>query len=164
MKANRVLHEAKCNHDVNITIRSIPAQNFRLMAFSDASFSSVKKPDSDAGSIIMGTYQDINQGFECPISPLTWGWRRIQKVITNTLSAETMALATTLDQLSWLRLFWSWMHDPRENWKKPERTLPKLEPVITVPPLILENNVAITDCNNQDGSSQLFWVSGSINN
>jgi hypothetical protein len=30
--------------------------------------------------------------------------------------------------------------------------------------LILENNVAITDCNNQDGSSQLFWVSGSINN
>ena len=55
-------------------------------------------------------------------------------------------------------------HDPRENWKKPERTLPKLEPVITVPPLILENNVAITDCNNQDGSSQLFWVSGSINN
>ena len=143
MEANRVLHEAKRNHDVTITIKSIPVQQFQLMAFSDASFSSVKKPDSHAGSIIVGTHQDISRGLECPI---TWGCRKIQKVVTSTLSAETMALATTLDQLSWLRLFWSWIHDPRVNWKKPEETLPKLEPAITVPTLIPENDVAITDC------------------
>ena len=48
MEANKVLHEAKRHHDVTITIKPIPPQNFRLMAFSDASFSSAKKPDSHA--------------------------------------------------------------------------------------------------------------------
>jgi hypothetical protein len=84
MEGNRILHEAKRHHEVNITIKPIPVQQFRLMAFSDASFSSAKKPDSHAGSIIVGTHQDINQGHECPISPLTWGCRKIQKVVTST--------------------------------------------------------------------------------
>ena len=145
MEANKVLHEAKRYHDTQITIKPIPVQDFRLMAFSDASFSSIKKPDSHAGSIIVGTHQDISKGHECPISPLTWGCRKIQKVVTSTLSAETMALASTLDQLAWLRLFWSWIHDPRVDWRRPEETLPKLEPAITVPTLIPED-VAITDC------------------
>ena len=146
MEGNRILHEAKRHHEVNITIKPIPVQQFRLMAFSDASFSSAKKPDSHAGSIIVGTHQDINQGHECPISPLTWGCRKIQKVVTSTLSAETMALASTLDQLSWLRLFWSWVHDPRVDWKRPEEALPKLDPAITIPTLVPQNDVAITDC------------------
>eukprot|EP00435_Cladocopium_sp_Y103_P022606 s1610_g5.t1 len=146
MEANRVLHEAKRHHDVTITIKPIPYQDFRLMAFSDASFSSAKKPDSHAGSIIVGTHKGINNGYECPISPLTWGCRKIQKVVTSTLSAETMALASTLDQLSWLRLFWSWIHDPRTDWRKPEESLPKLDPAITVPTLVTTEDVAITDC------------------
>ena len=106
MEANRTLHEAKKYHDVTITLKSIPCQHFRLMAFSDASFSSSKKPDSHVGSIIVGTHKDINNNVECPISPLTWGCRKIQKVVTSTLSAETTALASTLDQVSWLRLYW----------------------------------------------------------
>eukprot|EP00435_Cladocopium_sp_Y103_P028662 s3013_g7.t1 len=146
MEANRVLHEAKKHHEITVTIKSIPFQDFRLMAFSDASFSSVKKPDSHAGSIIIGTHKDISTGHECPISPLTWGCRKIQKVVTSTLSAETMALASTLDQLSWLRLFWSWIHNPMVDWRKPEEALPKLDPAITVPTLVSEQDVAITDC------------------
>ena len=146
MEANKVLHEAKRHHDVTITIKPIPPQNFRLMAFSDASFSSAKKPDSHAGSIIVGTHQDINHGHQCPISPLTWGCQKIQKVVTSTLSAETMALASTLDQLAWLRLFWSWIHDPSTDWKRPEEALPKLHPAITVPTLVTSEDVAITDC------------------
>ena len=116
------------------------------MAFSDASFSSAKKPDSHAGSIIVGTHQDISAGHECPISPLTWGCCKIQKVVTSTLSAETMALASMLDQSAWLWLFWSWVHDPRVDWKRPEEAFPKLAPAITIPTLIQTNNVAITDC------------------
>ena len=109
-----------------MTIKPIPYQHLRLMAFSDASFSSAKKPDSHAGSIIASTHQDITQNCECPISPLTWGCREIQKVVTSTLSAKTMALASTLDQLSWLRLYWSWIHDPSVNWRQPETTLTQL--------------------------------------
>ena len=146
MEANKVLHEAKRHHDVTITIKPIPYQDFRLLAFSDASFSSAKKPDSHAGSIIVGTHQDINKNVECPISPLTWGCRKIQKVVTSTLSAETMALSSTLDQVSWLRLYWSWIHDKRTNWKKPEETLTKIAPAITVPTKPEGSDTAITDC------------------
>eukprot|EP00435_Cladocopium_sp_Y103_P073619 s3_g44.t1 len=68
-----VLHEAKKHHDVTITIKPIPYQDFRFLAFSDASFSSTTKPDSHAGSIIVGTHQDINRNCQSPISPITWG-------------------------------------------------------------------------------------------
>ena len=145
-EANRVLHEAKRHHDVTITIRPIPPKDFRFMAFSDVSFSSTNKPDSHAGSIIVGTHKDINNNCQCPISPITWGCRKIQKVVTSTLSAETMALASTLDHLSWLRLFWAWIHNSQTQWKKPEDTLPKLEPAISVPTKPEESDLAVTDC------------------
>ena len=146
MEANRLLHEAKRHHDVTITIKPIPYQDFRFLAFSDASFSSATKPDSHAGSIIVGTHKDISHNCQCPISPLTWGCRKIQKVVTSTLSAETMALSSTLDQLGWLRLFWSWIHDPTVQWKKPEDALMKLAPAITVPTKQEDTDLTITDC------------------
>ena len=146
MEGNRVLHEAKRHHDVTVTLKPIPPQHFRFMAFSDASFSSPSKPDSHAGSIIVGTHQDISNNYQCPISPITWGCRKIQKVVTSTLAAETVALTSTLDQLSWLRLFWSWIHDPKTQWKHPEETLKTLNPAITIPTKHDNTDMAITDC------------------
>ena len=66
--------------------------------------------------------------------------------MTSTLSAETMALSSTLDQLGWLRLFWSWIHDPTVQWKKPEDALMKLAPAITVPTKHEDTDLTITDC------------------
>ena len=146
MEGNRVLHEAKRYHDVTLTVKPIPHQDFRFLAFSDASFSSPTKPDSHAGTIIVGTHQDISKNFQCPISPLTWGCRKIQKVVTSTLAAETMALSSTLDQLSWLRLFWSWIHDPNTEWRQPEETLKKIHAAITIPTRHPDTDMAITDC------------------
>jgi hypothetical protein len=146
MEGNRVLHEAKRYHDVTLTAKPIPHQDFRFLAFSDASFSSPTKPDSHAGTIIVGTHQDISKNFQCPISPLTWGCRKIQKVVTSTLAAETMALSSTLDQLSWLRLFWSWIHDPNTEWRQPEETLKKIHAAITIPTRHPDTDMAITDC------------------
>ena len=144
--ANRLLHEAKRHHDVTITIKSIPPKQFRFMGFSDASFASVKKPDSHAGLIIVGTHKDINENKQCAISPITWGSRKIQKVVTSTLSAETNALASTVDQLGWLRLFWEWLHNPNTQWKKPEEALSQIAPAISVATSPAEMDVAVTDC------------------
>ena len=142
--ANRLLHEAKRFHEVTITIKPIPHENFRFMAFSDASFASVNKPDSHAGMVIVGTHESIAQGYQCPISPLSWGCRKIQKVVTSTLSAETMALSSSLDQLSWLRLFWQWLHDGNTTWRQPEKALSNIAPSISVN--TLKHDVAVTDC------------------
>lgn len=144
-EANRLLHEAKKHHNVTITIKPIPEKDFRFMAFSDASFASAKKPDSHAGMFIVGTHQAIEDNQQCAISPISWGCRKIQKVVTSTLSAETAAMATTLDQVAWLRLFWSWIHNGNTNWKQPEKALSNIAPSISVN-TIREDDLAVTDC------------------
>ena len=125
-EGNKILHEAKRHHDVAIRIQPIAVTDLRFLAFSDASFASKANPDSHTGSIILATHREIENNVSCTVSPLSWGCKKIQKVVTSTLAAETMSLASTLDQLSWIRLFWAWIHDGTTDWKQPEKTLPKL--------------------------------------
>ena len=145
-EGNKLLHEAKHHHDVTITIKSIGPDDLRFMAFSDASFSSHNKPDSHAGHIIVATHKEINSNVQCPISPITWGSKKIQRVVTSTLAAETMALASTVDQLSWLRIFWSWLHDPQTQWRRPDEALPKIPSAISVVTPMEYPDLTVTDC------------------
>ena len=145
-EGNKLLHEAKHHHDVTITIKSISPGDLRFMAFSDASFSSHNKPDSHAGHIIVATHKAIDSNVPCPISPITWGSKKIQRVVTSTLAAETMALASTVDQLSWLRIFWSWLHDPRTQWRKPDEALTKIPSAISVASPTEHPDLTVTDC------------------
>jgi len=99
-----------------------------------------------AGMIIVGTHRDIADNRQCPISPIACGCKKIQRVVTSTLAAESTSLASALDQLAWLRIFWSWLHDPSVNWRKPEQTLPQLNPAIIAPTFKTTADIAITDC------------------
>ena len=149
VEANRILHEAKRHHDVSIAIQPIACDDLRLLAFSDASFASKSNPDSHAGCIVLATHKDISQNLACPVSPLSWGCKKIQKVVTSTLSAETMSLSSTLDQLSWLKLFWAWLMDSRIKWDKPEETLKDLPLAFSSVTKKLQefgNSIAATDC------------------
>ena len=69
-----------------------------------------------------------------------------KNVVTSTLSAETNALATAVDQLSWLRLFWEWLRNPKTQWKKPGEDPQQIAPAISVATSPAEMNVAVTDC------------------
>ena len=148
IEANKVLHEVKRHHDVQLCIQPISCQDFRFLAFSDASFASKSNPDSHAGSIILGTHKRISRNVSCPISPISWGCKKIQKVVTSTLSAETMSLASTLDQLSWLKLYWAWFLDPTIDWKNPSKSLPQLPEAFSSATVRDDEfgDVAATDC------------------
>ena len=125
----------KKHSDVSIKIQPIRTEDLRFVAFSDASFASKSKPESHAGMIILATHKEISQNKSCPISPISWGTKKIQRIVTSTLSAETSALSTTLDQLTWLRLYWAWILDPKIKWQKPESAhkLPKASPMCSSP-------------------------------
>ena len=143
--ANKTLHIAKKHSDVTITIHPIKTDDLRFIAFSDASFASKSKPESHAGMIILSTHKDISQNRSCLVSPLSWGTKKIQRIVTSTLSAETSALSTTLDQLTWLRLYWAWILNPKIKWQRPESV--DLPAAYTVPTVkIEEKDLAITDC------------------
>lgn len=154
IQANKTLHEAKKHHEVAIQIQPISPEDVRFLAFSDASFASRKVPDSHAGMIILATHKDILSNVSSPISPISWSSKKIQKVVTSTLSAETMALDSTLDQMSWIRLFWAWLRDSSVNWKKPHESLQNLPAAIasptaklqSMPEATLPEAIAATDC------------------
>ena len=147
--ANQALHEAKKHHDTTIQIQPIPVEDFRFLAFSDASFASKSNPSSHTGSLIMGTHRLISENVSCPVSPLAWGCKKIQRVVTSTLAAETVSLNSVLDHLSWMRLCWAWMLDPTVNWKQPNSTLKELPQTVATATLKAQripDSVAATDC------------------
>lgn len=149
ISANQCLYEAKKHHDVSITIQAINKDDLRFLAFSDASFASKSNPSSHSGSIIMSTHKAINQNTTCPVSPLSWGSRKIQRVVTSTLAAETVSLGSVLDQLSWTRLCWGWMLNPEVQWKRPSEALKQLPLSISTATMSapsLPDSVAATDC------------------
>lgn len=149
IEANKTLHEAKRHHDVEIVIQPIKCNDLRFLAFSDASFASKSSPDSHTGCLIMSTHKDIMDNAQCPVSPLSWGCKKIQRVVTSTLSAETMSLATTLDQLSWIKLFWGWILDPNVKWRQPTealQSLPEAVSTATYQAQKLDPSIAATDC------------------
>ena len=147
---NKVLHEAKRHHDVAIKIQPISSSDVRFLAFTDASFASKKCPDSQAGSIILATHRNIEKNISCPVSPISWGSKKIQKVVTSTLAAETMSLSSNLDQLSWIRLYWGWLYKPTDGWKHPADTLLQLPSAVATATFRVQqmqpDSVAATDC------------------
>ena len=146
---NQALYEAKRHHDVTIVLQPIHISDLRFLAFSDASFASKNNPNSHTGTIIMATHRDISKNISCSVSPLSWGCKKIQRVVTSTLAAETVSLSSVLDQLSWTRLCWSWLLDNRIKWQRPEETLkglPEAFSTATVRAQQLSEDVAATDC------------------
>ena len=134
LEANKVLHEAKLFADTSIKVQAIPLKEIRFVAFSDASFASAKTPDSHQGMIIMAAHSKIGENQSSPISPLVWHSKKIQRVAVSTLSAEAMALAGSVDILSWVRLYWSWINDISIRWKDTDQTLLKLPPAFSALP------------------------------
>lgn len=99
-----------------------------------------KQPDSHTGMTIM-TIQD---NVASPVSPISWGSKKIQKVVVSTLSAEATSLNSTLDKLSWLRLYWVWILNPSIKWKETKQTLSRLPS--TIANATLHDYLAVTDC------------------
>eukprot|EP00435_Cladocopium_sp_Y103_P009870 s2832_g2.t1 len=147
--ANQALHEAKKHHDVTIKIQPIATSDLRFLAFSDASFASKSNPSSHTGSLIMATHKDIGKNTTCPVNPMSWGCKKIQRVVTSTLAAETTSLNSVLDQLSWVRLCWAWILNSKVQWKNPTQafqTLPETYTTATLRAQEIPESLAATDC------------------
>ena len=155
LDANKLLHEAK-KHKVTVLVKSIPVDKVRFIAFSDASFASARNPDSRAGSIVLATHERILDD-TCPVSPMAWGSKKIQRVVTSTLAAETMALDSTMDLLSWIRIVWGWFLNPHCKWQRPSEALRELPEGLTTvhareilgqvaEGVNLPDSIATTDC------------------
>jgi len=115
-----LLGEAKKHSDVKVTISNIPLDQVRMISYSDASFATREKKQSQKGGLILATHEDVFSQKVAKASPLVWFSKKIDRVVASTLAAETFALSTAVDLLDWMRLAWEWMKCPLTPWKSPE--------------------------------------------
>lgn len=125
LDGNRLLQEAKQFKDTKITIKNIPLKDLRFVSFSDASFATRANAQSQKGCLILAASKEIGEWQSSMVSPLIWYSRKIARVVGSTLASETYALSGSVDLLSWLRIQWSWLCQPSDLWKDPEKCLSK---------------------------------------
>ena len=122
LEANKVLYEGK-RHHVCLLVVPIAVHDVTFCAFSDASFSTAKDLSSRQGTLIFATEQRMSDNQRSVVCPIAWSSKKIPRVVTSTLSAEAMALSSTLDRLSFIRIFWEWIKDPSVDWANVEQVL-----------------------------------------
>lgn len=132
LEANRLLGDTKKNRDVSITISSIPVERLRFVSFSDASFATREKQQSQKGGLFLATDQQVFEQTPAIASPLMWYSKKIDRVVASTLAAETYALSSAVDLLDWLRLSWAWLMNPGIPWQQPEKIWQAEPPSIAV--------------------------------
>ena len=103
-----------------------------MVAYSDASFATREKQQSQNGSLILATDKDIfHQKIACA-SSITWSSKKIDRVVASTLASETFALSHTIDALNCIRLAWKWIRNPSVPWQKLEEVWKHAPPGIAV--------------------------------
>eukprot|EP00435_Cladocopium_sp_Y103_P027437 s224_g6.t1 len=134
LEANRVLYEGK-KFPVCLMLVPIPEEQVAFCAFSDASFSSSQNLSSRQGTLIFATDTKLTQNHRTVVCPIAWSSKKIPRVVTSTLSAESIALSSSLDRLGYIRLCWEWLKNPAIDWTDPSRIL-RAAPMAS----------AVTDC------------------
>lgn len=107
LAANNAIWRAKQHSDQTITFRNIPVTKLALMCHSDAAFGNAKAGATQAGFMISFTNQDMNEGKECPWTPMFWKRARLPRVVSSTLSAEAQSMAVASSMCEWSTLFLS---------------------------------------------------------
>lgn len=135
MEANRLLSDAKKHGDTRITYEPISTDDLRFIVYSDASFASREKQQSQKGGIILAAHRQVMNQQPAGASPIVWYSKKISRVVASTLAAETFALSHAIDLLDWIRLSWEWLLNPMVPWKEPEKVWKNSHP-----------SIAVTDC------------------
>ena len=132
LKRTNYSMKLKTFKDVKITYKSIPLTDLRFVSFSDASFANRANSQSQKGCLILAASKQIGEWQSSDVSPLIWYSRKIARVVGSTLASEAYALSGSVDLLSWLRIHWSWICNPSDQWKQPEQCLQKAPPAYAV--------------------------------
>ena len=132
LEANRLLGDTKRHAEVGVTISCIDEDAIRIVSYSDASFASRAKQQSQKGGLFLAVHSDVFLQKSALASPLTWYSKKIDRVVASTLAAETYALSSAVDMTDWIRLMWAWLRNPTVPWKDPERVWQMEPPSIAV--------------------------------
>ncbi|CAE7230741.1 RE1, partial [Symbiodinium sp. CCMP2456] len=117
---NKSIQMIKSRPDLNIKIRSIPADKLAWGVMTDASFDNAGDGKSQGAYGVLAFHEDLQKGYRVPCSLVTWRSGRIQRVVNSTLAAETQSLSKGLGELCWIKSVFNEIMNPHfkiENWE-----------------------------------------------
>ena len=102
--ANQLVHRAKQNSDVEITIQSIPWNDIGIAFHSDAAFGNAKGHRTQAGYIAAFVDKNLSENQPSKWSPFAWKSFKLPRVVASTLAGEAQCFTTASAVAEWMSL------------------------------------------------------------
>ena len=135
-KANKLIRQAQRDDSLPIHIHAIPMNDLSFGIFSDAAWAVRPDGSSQGGFLVYATSHALHQGQEAPVGIIDWKSWKLDRKCRSSLSAESQAMADSIDMLNFIRLFFAdCLHPSGVDLRQPEVVLQ-----------LLPEAFAITDC------------------
>ena len=102
--ANQLVHRAKQNSDVEITVQSIPWSDIGIAFHSDAAFGNAKGHRTQAGYIAAFVDKNLSENQPSKWSPFAWKSFKLPRVVSSTLAGEAQCFTTASAVAEWMSL------------------------------------------------------------
>ena len=135
-KANKLIRQAQRDDSLPIHIHAIPMDKLSFGVFSDAAWGVRPDGSSQGGFMLYSSTHSLHKGEEAPIGILDWKCWKLTRKCRSNLSAESQAMADSIDILNFARLFFADFLLPEGiDLRRPDEVLQ-----------LLPKSFAITDC------------------
>ena len=135
-KANKLIRQAQRDDSLPIHIHAIPMDQLNFGIFSDAAWGVRPDGSSQGGFLIYATSHALHKGEEAPTGVVVWNPGSSPEKRRSSLSAESQAMADSVDMLNFTRLFFAdCLHPEGVDLRQPDAVLK-----------LLPEACAITDC------------------
>ena len=104
-KANKIIRQAQRDDALPIHIHAIPLDQLNFGVFSDATWGVRPDGSSQGGFIVYATSHALHKGQEAPVGIIEWKSWKLSRKCRSSLSAESQAMADSIDVLNFIRLF-----------------------------------------------------------
>ena len=127
-KANKLIRQAQRDDTLPIHIHAIPMDQLNFGIFSDAAWGVRPDGSSQGGFLIYATSHALHKGEEAPLGIIEWRSWKLTRKCRSSLSAESQAMADSVDMLNFCRLFFAdFLHPQGIDLRRPDEVL-KLPP------------------------------------
>ena len=120
---NRAIRAVRQNADLHLKIQPIPEPQLSWGVITDASYANASKGRSSGAFAVVAFEKELLERGEGKCNLLHWRSGKIGRVVSSTLSAETMSLSRGLSELSWSVTVYHEFLDARFNLRLWEEAL-----------------------------------------
>merc|ERR1712155_261218 len=106
-KANKIIRQAQKDDALPIHIHAIPLEQLNFGVFSDAAWGVRPDGSSQGGYLVYASPHTLRVGQEAPVGIIEWKSWKLSRKCRSSLSAESQAMADSVDMLNLARLFFA---------------------------------------------------------